>query len=161
MNISVANIDFSSQHPRYLIADHGKVVAVVKELGLFHFLICDGMIVDAELEELVDMSLENGGWIFAETVELNAKRKDTLRIYPTMIIAKTIFHGSIFRPSQSYPNHPYFYPLSNFAQNRLSHDKAIKLESIVCPVTNLETPLDCECLCGEVHLPQSVGDEPE
>lgn len=161
MDISAANKDFSKQHPRYVIADHGKVVSVVEELGLAHFLICDGMFVDAELPECTELLIENGEYILRETGETLLERKDTIRIYPTMIVSKKKFHGSIFRPSESYPDHPHFYPLSNFVHDRLTRDRDIKPETIVCPVTNLEVPINFECLCGEVHKQQINGDEPE
>lgn len=77
----------------------------------------------------------------------------TIRIYPTMILAKKSFAGSQDRGQRPYPFHRHHYELSGWLdKNRYSFEKFAKAVEVVCPKLFIRVPIGSECQCGERHF---------
>lgn len=153
MNIETAIKIFGSNHSRFVEADHGKILEVVEELGLIEakFEIGAGVIFDTEMVECSHLTFENNEYKLYEDCETFQRRTETIRIYPTMILAKLQFNGSTIKTGNTYAHHPYFYPLSNFSGRSNLTSPIIEAQTVLCPSTFLVAPIGFECLCGQVH----------
>jgi len=155
MKIENAIRTFGSSHLRFVEADHGKCLEVVKELGLpeANFEIGAGVIFDTEMVECSVITLEQNQYVLYEECETFQRRAETIRIYPTMILAKYKFNGSTIKTGNTYAHHPHFYALSNFLGDSSLKYPIIKAQTVLCPSTFLVTPIGFECVCGQVHSP--------
>ena len=153
MNIETAIKIFRSNHSRFVEADHGKTLEVVEELGLIEakFEIGAGVIFDTEMVECSHLTFEHDEYKLYEDCETFKRRAETIRIYPTMILAKHQFNGSAVKTCNTYAHHPHFYPLSNFSDRIRLRSPIIEAQTVLCPSTFLRTPIGFECLCGQVH----------
>ena len=77
----------------------------------------------------------------------------TIRIHPTMIVAKKNFVGSKDRGLKPYPFHRHHYELSGWIdKDGRSRNDFIKAPEVLCPKLFIRVPVGSECQCGEVHM---------
>jgi len=105
MNILVALDSFESAQKKFLIADKEKILEVVDEFGLSEedFTPINAYIFDTNWRLYRHFS-DAQRKVFSETPYFNEEQdlQETIRIHPTMIVAKKNFVGSIDRGLKPY-----------------------------------------------------------
>ena len=156
MKISVALETFESAHKKFLIADREKILEVVDELGLSEedFTLINAYIFDTDwrlYRHFSDVQTK----VFSETPFFNEEQdlQGTIRIHPTMIVAKKNFVGSRDRGLNPYPFHRHHYELSGWIdKDGRSRKDFIKALEVLCPKLFILVPVGSECQCGEIHM---------
>jgi len=158
MKISAAIDNFQRLHPRFCPADKPKILQVLDEL-----LLSDD---DFELTEhfIFDSNWENyPGFTPMEQERISLKKlqvfdpiqglQGTIRIYPTMILAKKSFRGSRDRgPSNSYPVLTHHCELTSWSDKSTGHSGSpARNNQVKCPEYSIWVPKGMECMCGETH----------
>ncbi len=155
MNILVALDSFESAHKKYLIADREKILEVVVEFGLSEedFTPINAYIFDTNWRSYRHFS-DAQRKVFSETPFFNEEQdlQGTIRIHPTMIVAKKNFVGSQDRGLRPYPFHRHHYELSGWIdKDGRSRKDSIRAPEVLCPKLFIRVPVGSECQCGEVH----------
>lgn len=156
MNISIALEIFESSHRKFSTADKEKILEAVSELGLSEedFTPIDSYLFDTNWRMYQDFT-ESQKRVFSETPFFSVEQdlQGTIRIHPTMIVAKKPFVGSQDRGLRPYPFHRHHYELSGWVDKEGRGRMGIPLApEVLCPKLFIRVPVGSECQCGEVHL---------
>ena len=156
MNVSVALDTFESAHKKFLIADRAKILDVVNELGLSEedFTPINSYIFDSNWRLYRDFTAAQKK-VFSETPFFSEEQdmQGTIRIHPTMIVAKKNFMGSQDRGLKPYPFHRHHYELSGWIDKDGRGRRGIQIApEVLCPKLFIRVPVGSECQCGEVHM---------
>ena len=156
MNISVALDTFESAHKKFLIADREKILEAVDEFGLSEedFTPINAYIFDTNWR-LYRRFSDAQRKVFSETPFFSEEQdmQGTIRIHPTMIVAKKSFTGSQDRGLKPYPFHRHHYELSGWIdKDGSSGGRLPKAAEVLCPKLFILVPVGSECQCGERHF---------
>lgn len=156
MNISVALELFETAHRRFSIADREKIIQVVSDFALLEedFIVLNSYIFDSNWRLYQDFTAAQRK-IFSETPFFSVEQdlQGTIRIHPTMILAKKSFSGSRDRGPKPYPFHRHHYELSGWLDKESrDFEKFAKAREVLCPTLFIRVPAGSECQCGERHF---------
>ena len=155
MKLTVALDSFESGHQKFTTADREKIVRVVDELGLAEtdFIFIDSYIFDTLWRSYDGFTASQQSEIAAIKFVYEHEIQGTIRIHPTMIVAKKSFTGSRDRGLTPYPFHRHHYKLSRWVDKDGSNGgKFLKASEVLCPKLFILVPLGKECQCGELHF---------
>lgn len=158
MKITDAISAFAGIHPRFNKADQSRILQVVDELSLsdkaFTFSEECAYIFDLEWREYTDFTAaELQSLKIAPYFNYELDHQGTIRIHPTMVLAKKSFTGSRDRGQKPNPIHRHHLPLVGWADRSSGHTETLKRDrEIRCPTLFLWVPIGSECPCGERHV---------
>ena len=76
---------------------------------------------------------------------------DVFHIHPTMIVARSAFHGSLDRGPEPYKSFPHFLQLPNFEYSQKAKSKS-GVKTSTCPTTGAIQPAHVTCpTCDILH----------
>jgi len=157
MKITDAISAFAGIHPRFNKADQPRILQVVNELSLsdkaFIFSEDCSYIFDFGWREYADFTAaELQSLKTATYFDYERDHQGTVRIHPTMVLAKKCFTGSRDRGLKPNPIHRHHLPLIGWADKRSGHPAPPGgTREVLCPKLFLRVPVGSECLCGERH----------
>ena len=154
MKLTVALDSFESGHQKFTTADREKIVKVVDELGLAEtdFIFIGSYIFDALWRSYDRFTVSQQSEIAAIQFVYEHEIQGTIRIHPTMIVAKKSFTGSQDRGLKPYPFHRHHYELSGWIdRDGSSGGRLPKAAEVLCPKLFILVPVGSECQCGERH----------
>ena len=156
MKLSVALDTFEAAHKKFSTADREKILEVVDEFGLSaeDFTPINAYIFDSNWRLYRDFTAEQKK-TFSETPFFNEEqdKQGSIRIHPTMIVAKKSFVGSIDRGLKPYPFQRHHYELGSWIEKDGSGGRAfLKAQEVLCPNLFIRVPVGSECQCGERHF---------
>ena len=156
MKILAALDYFESAHKKFLVADREKILDVVVEFGLSDedFTPINSYIFDTNWRLYRHFS-DAQRKVFSETPFFNEEQdmQGTIRIHPTMIVAKKNFMGSRDRGLKPYPFHRHHIELSGWIdKDGRRRNDFLKATEVLCPKLFIRVPVGSECQCGQVHM---------
>jgi len=156
MKISAAISNFARIHPKFCLADGPRILQVVDELALSEesFAISDSYIFDRNWRKYTNFTeTEQRSLATAPYFDYEEDHQGTVRVHPTMILAKKRFLGSSDRGLKPNPIHRHHLPLIGWTDRRGSHPESLNRDRKVrCPTFFIWVPTGSECLCGERHF---------
>ena len=157
MNITDAISAFAGIHPKFAIAEKARILRVVEDLSLsdttFTFSEDCDYIFDSSWREYTDFTAaELQTLTSAPYFNYERDHQGTIRIHPTMVLAKKCFAGSTDRGRRPNPIHRHHLPLVHWTDKRpgnLTTPRGVR--EVTCPKLFIRVPVGSECLCGERH----------
>jgi len=155
MKISVALDVFENSHRKFSSTDRARILEVVDGFGLLDedFTVLNPYIFDSNWRSYFGFTAAQIK-VFSETPYFSEEQdlQGTIRIHPTMIIAKKSFASSQDRGPKPYPFHRHHYELSGWLdKSRNNYEKFVSALEVVCPKLFIRVPIGSECQCGERH----------
>jgi hypothetical protein len=157
MNITDAINKFAGIHPKFDTADRPSILRVVDELSLsdktFTFSDDCAYILDWNWREYTDFTaVELQMLKSAPYFDYERDHQGTIRIHPTMVLAKKCFAGSRDRGSKPNPIHRHHLPLVGWTDKSGGHPETLRRDrEVFCQTEFLWVPIGTECPCGERH----------
>ena len=155
MKLAVALDSFESGHRKFAIADREKIQKVISELDLDEadFIFIDTYIFDTHWRFYDGFTASQQNEMATIKYVFEHEIQGTIRIHPTMIVAKKSFTGSQDRGLKPYPFHRHHYELSGWIdKDGSSGGRLPKAAEVLCPKLFILVPVGSECQCGERHF---------
>jgi hypothetical protein len=157
MNITDAINAFAGIHPKFAISETPRILRIVEDLSLsdttFTFSDDRKYIFDLNWREYTDFTAaELKALKSAPCFNYERDHQGTIRIHPTMVLAKKCFAGSTDRGWRTNPIHRHHLPLVYWTDKRpgnLTTPRGVR--KVMCKECFVWVPVGSECLCGKRH----------
>ena len=156
VKLDVAIGIFEQDHQKFSLADREKIFQVAVDINLDEedFTPLHTYIFDTNWRDFRGFT-EVEKQVFSQTPYFNEDqdKQGTIRIHPTMIIAKKSFTGSIDRGIKPYPFLRHHYELGRWIdKDGSSEGRFLKVPEVLCKKLFIRVPVGSECECGERHF---------
>ena len=156
MKLDAAIGIFEQNHQKFLLTDREKIFEVAEELNLAEedFTVLRTYIYDTNWRHYRGFT-EAENQVFSQTPYFNEDqdKQGTIRIHPTMIIAKKRFSDSIDRGIKPYPFLRHHCELGRWIdKDGSSEGRFIEVPEVLCKNLFIRVPVGSECECGERHF---------
>jgi hypothetical protein len=155
LKLAVALDSFESGHRKFATADREKIMKVINELDLddADFIFIDSYFFDTHWRSYKGFTASQQNAMATIKYVYEHEIQGTIRIHPTMIVAKKSFNGSEDRGLKPYPFHRHHYKLSGWVdKDGSSGGRLPKVREVLCPKLFILVPVGNECQCGEQHF---------